>query len=266
MGRQVSATAADELRDAIQGLYDTFARYKLAPQIPGYPFGSSDADNAAIHSAPLRQLTADNLSRYAFKAMTTWGSVDDFRHLLPRVFELLATGQFGSSVDSEVVLGKLVYGEWRTWPAAQQEAVERFLLACWRSVLGVYPHPLDPDALLCAIGQSVDDLSTYLVAWDVAGSKSAACHFADFIGHNHAHASRKLKRWHLGNAFWSNRPVPAEQVRAWLLHPDRVRELEQAFYSSANANTETGTDAETAALLSEAFNELSRLRLFASVN
>ncbi|HEX8660002.1 MAG TPA: hypothetical protein VF690_20835 [Hymenobacter sp.] len=101
----------------------------------------------------MRELTEDDLGLYAGKAMTTWGTVDDFKHFLPRLFEL--TAAFRAPYEEYVVLNKLDYGRWRTWPPAEIAAVERYLLALWDIVLvsevwhfhdyfealaGIYPH------------------------------------------------------------------------------------------------------------------------------
>ncbi|WP_236606164.1 hypothetical protein [Sandaracinus amylolyticus] len=56
------------LRDAIEQLYRVFARYPRPPAVRGCPCCVTDADRARLHRAPLRDLTADDLKRYAFKS------------------------------------------------------------------------------------------------------------------------------------------------------------------------------------------------------
>lgn len=254
----VSTTTPDELRVAIEGLYRTFSRYNLTPHVPGCDHCTSDADHAAIHSAPLRQLTADNLSRYAFKATTTWGSPDDFRHFLPRIFELLAAGNLARLLDPEVAFGKLAYGNWRGWPSEEQAAVERFLGAFWQAMLTRYPNAFPVDEVLCCVGQAEDDLTPYLDYWNITGARQAACHFAAFVESNVATGSHRRKPWSLRNPFWSGRATPASQVVAWLLDANRVNELERAFFTF-------GDEPDTAGLLSAAFNDLSLIRMAAGV-
>lgn len=57
------------------------------------------------------------------------GDVEDFKHYLPRIFELLSTTDF--VVDTFVVLGKLNYGNWTCWPVDEQNAIKVFLLSWW---------------------------------------------------------------------------------------------------------------------------------------
>lgn len=55
-----------------------------------------------LYDRPLRQLMPEDLHFYAFCAMTTMGDVEDFRHFLPRIFELLNDDDFLASVDRQV--------------------------------------------------------------------------------------------------------------------------------------------------------------------
>lgn len=98
--------ARKQLDEAIENLYTTFRRYRLHGKIDGCPCCVGDADNRLIRSNPLRQLDPSDLLRYAAKAITTWGSSYDFRHFLPRIFELIVLSP-DSFLDQEIVIGKL---------------------------------------------------------------------------------------------------------------------------------------------------------------
>src|SRR3954469_6697600 len=117
---------APNLADATRQLYTTFRRYKVE-KLLGCPCCTSDEHGMLLASRPLKNLTASDLEQYAFKAMTTWGTVSDFKHFLPRIFELAAHQDFESSSDVEVILGKLRYGDWDRWAAEERAAVTNFL-------------------------------------------------------------------------------------------------------------------------------------------
>ncbi len=253
--------ANDDLPDATEILYRTFSRYKLPVEAEVFWDGVSDTDEALIRSAPLHRLGPGELGRYAFKAMTTWGSLDDFRHFLPRLFELVAIDGGGGWIDPETLFGKLAYGGWQTWPQDERRAIVGFLHALWRNVLGQFPHPFTIDSCLCAIGQAEDDLQGYLEAWDIAASASAACHFATFVEQNVGRISnRRPKPWKLRNPWWDRRAQPAGQVMNWVLAPARMTDLERAFFSFAM------DDSHSAGILSDAFNHLSWIRAAAGVS
>lgn len=112
----------------IEDLYGAFSEYPLRRHVEGCPCGCiPPGAEAKLHRRPLREMEPDDLERYAYKAMTTWGDVDDFRHFLPRLLELLVHRRL--IVDTEIVLGKLTYGYWEAWPTREQEAVSSFLNA-----------------------------------------------------------------------------------------------------------------------------------------
>ena len=79
----------DSLQAAIEGLYAAFARYPLRAHIDGCPHCDLGAAERGLHARPLRDLREDDLGRYPFKAMSTFGNVDDFRHFFPRIAELI---------------------------------------------------------------------------------------------------------------------------------------------------------------------------------
>lgn len=65
----------------------------------------SESDKAALHSKKLRELENKEICGYAFSAITTWGDLNDFKHYLPRIFELAAANKL--MVNTFVILDKL---------------------------------------------------------------------------------------------------------------------------------------------------------------
>jgi hypothetical protein len=172
-----------ELRSVIEGLYRTFARYPLPIHVDGCPHCVSDSDHALLYARGLRDLGPDEIARYSFKAMTTWGGTDDFRHFLPRIFELISADGGGWTVP-EAVFGKLPYGQWETWPRDEREAIICFFETLWWNILDHFPHAFSAEDGLCCIAQADDDMARYLSRWRIAQSLSHAKHFAAFIEHN----------------------------------------------------------------------------------
>lgn len=123
----------EQLKSAIEGLYGTFSGYLVPQRMDGCPCCVSLSDKDKIHLKSLKDLSADDISHYASKAMTTWGNVDDFKHYLPRIFELMLDDDFYP--DAFVVLGKLEYGLWETWSDNEQQAIKTFLLEWWNYLL-----------------------------------------------------------------------------------------------------------------------------------
>ncbi|HPH17866.1 MAG TPA: hypothetical protein PLE32_03785 [Haliscomenobacter sp.] len=78
-------------------------------------------------------MKAEDLAPYVMKAVLSWGKVEDFKHFLPRLLELIAAT--GLAYGYEVVLGKLEYAKWNEWEETEKDAIRAFLLAWWAESL-----------------------------------------------------------------------------------------------------------------------------------
>ncbi|HVP11838.1 MAG TPA: hypothetical protein VMV94_11695, partial [Phycisphaerae bacterium] len=101
----------------------------------------------------------------------TWGTVNDFKHFLPRIFELMVFKDiYGGGTDSVFVISKLIEGKWRSWPKIDQDAVMGFLFAWWRLALASHPYcdVPEPQEVLGALIRLQFGLSDWLTVWDQA--------------------------------------------------------------------------------------------------
>ena len=124
------------LRNAISQLYVCFSQYPLKSKIDGCPHCELGIAEAGLHNKPLESLSWDDLKIFSFKAMTTFGDLDDFKHFLPRIFELLAIDYENAPHEAEIILGKLNYGKWREWSREEQEVIGEFIRRWRMSPLG----------------------------------------------------------------------------------------------------------------------------------
>ena len=102
-----------------ENLYQVFAKYRLRPGMVGCPHCVSESDIQRLYKKKLKELTAEDLEKYTFKAVTTWGDEYDFKHFLPRILELW--NDFGDFKD--MVLIKLQSLHWETWEKQEKEAI-----------------------------------------------------------------------------------------------------------------------------------------------
>lgn len=163
----------------MEELYQVFAKYRGPLKINGCPCCVSDSAKELIHSKPLRELEEDDLKYYAFKAMTTFGEVNDFKHFLPRIFELTTTTYF--VVDSFVILGKLDYGKWGTWPQTEQQAVQNLFIPWWEQLLfsrGFFDH-----SEFFQIYQRIGRLEPMLAVWKLNFDGHGFLTFLDLVEH-----------------------------------------------------------------------------------
>ncbi|HKE08701.1 MAG TPA: hypothetical protein VKB48_12785 [Candidatus Acidoferrum sp.] len=178
----------DKIQGAIENLYSVFSSFRLRDRIEACKHCHGLKDDQLIRSKILRSLGVDELHHYTWDAMITWGDDYDFRHFLPRILELCAlderlTSQF---VDESIVLGKLRYGKWPTWPKAQRQAVRGYLHALWELKLE-HQFPWEDfmpsliEGWICAIAQAEDDLQPYLHRWTVNTSRRAIGNLSHFV-------------------------------------------------------------------------------------
>ena len=126
----------------IENLYQVFAKYRLRPDIEACPCCVTESDKERLQKKKLKELTVDDLGKYVFKAVTTWGQEYDFKHFLPRILELL--NDFGSV--RYMVFIKLHSLEWQTWPAQEKDAIVAYLESILESMR--YEHSQRPDSTL----------------------------------------------------------------------------------------------------------------------
>ena len=204
-----------ELNEAIERLYSTFGSYPLRDRIDSCPCCRGPRETRHLHTKLLRDLTAEDLGLYAFRAMTTVGDADDFRHFLPRIFELLLCAEF--PVDKEVVLSKLTYAKWTEWPTGEIEAVRAYLTELWiwarRQPPDPYPYvPAEIGSWLCAIARAEQDIEPYLEAWTDDRVPAAQGNFVRFI----ADEREALEEADSPGAFWEDATAQWQQVKGWV--------------------------------------------------
>jgi hypothetical protein len=186
----------------------------------GSPFIEKlEEGNRLLFAKPLNQISADDLGRYAGKAMTTWGEVNDYKHFLPRILEL--TALYDGPIDITWVFDKLEYGKWDTWEKDEQAIIQEYLLTLFKEILKdstknvewlfveyfyvCYKYYSNPKELLSI--------------WETDTGKAATKHLADFIFN--------------GSALLFSHRNNYPEIRDWLLSDKIINRLTTAFYQFA---------------------------------
>jgi hypothetical protein len=201
-----------ELQTAIESLYTIFASYPLRANTGPCPCCHSAYDEQRLHAKPLRKLSVDDLEDFATGAMLVWGGTDDFKHFLPRIFEL-AVEQPDTFVDPQVALNKLHYGDWRGWPDEEQRGIEHFLTVVWDSVLDSEHDSCDMEVedWLCGFAQAENHLSPFLDKWIATETDNARLNLAAFIADTDFATSREVP-----DGYWRMRSELFWEVAAWV--------------------------------------------------
>ena len=222
-----------ELRAVIETLYGVFRRYELRPKTDPCACHHTDADEQRLHRSPLHKLSQSDLHQYGMDAVYTWGTGDDFKHLIPRLFELLTLpDEHGNRfADAAAVFAKLTYESWcstswRSWPDAEQKAISDYFRALWDAAVNSNPDDLPFDGVhgwIEAISQAEHDLTPYLDHWLNASSVNANRNLALMITQEGLPNTKSPS-----GGYWAGHKEQWEQLNAWLRLPEVRQKLSDA--------------------------------------
>ena len=187
-----------ELRTVIESLYEIFATYPLRADTNACACCHSAYDEQRLHMKPLRKLNADDLRQYAGDALFVWGEVDDFKHFLPRIFEL-----------------EVAHGDSFVDPQPPEFNV------------------MEIEDWLCGIAQAEAQLSRYLGKWLATETDNARLNLAAFI----AHTDFAKPNRHPSD-YWNNRPKLFDEVAAWVRSEAASRTCWSGVIAEENTGTD----------------------------
>jgi hypothetical protein len=240
-----------ELQQAITELYETFSVYSRPAFIEGCECcwggeGALPVHEGAVRgsvrvrapggSRPLQDLAATEISNVAAEVPLTAGTIEVFKHYLPRIFEIAAEDGFDWP-DLEVVVSRLNLDEsiggrlWDQWPSREQDAARAYLRALWRERIATEDVEGSEDGIdsaLCAIALVEPTVDWYLTEWLRFETPAVGRNFERFLQAN----LRSITKGKLGNAFWTA-DIPtamanATEVLEWLRSEETRQRVSEA--------------------------------------
>jgi len=200
------------VKDLINHLYTVFARYPKPYDFAACECCTSDDEKTALLTPPLRELTADQLGRYASNAFFTMAEVSDFKYFLPRILELTVRDEF-LWPDPEIVTRKLALAGWCDWPAEEQIAVSKVLKAKFETLLtDQNSSGSEVDTWVCALGRCLPDPTPFL---DPLLESQHEDKLLAFIAQNGSLFTKDK----LDNPFWEDARENEQRVVRWLHQP-----------------------------------------------
>ncbi|PKV48094.1 hypothetical protein ATE84_0082 [Aquimarina sp. MAR_2010_214] len=125
------------LDKAIDNLYNVFSKYHLDViklRDHSCPCCVTDEEIREIVMKPLKQLSENELGHFSRSAISTFGTIEDYKHFLPRILELMQYPKSDFLFDF-TYFEKLNYSEWETWPIEEQNAIEDYFTVLWYSII-----------------------------------------------------------------------------------------------------------------------------------
>ncbi len=213
------------MQDVVCELYRVFKPYRLGDDFTGCDHCVAESESQRLASIPLRDLTVRDVNRYAFKAMTTWGTERHFKHFLPRLLEL-AYHDYLAFDFPEVLLGKLADANWRTWPDPEPDVIQRFLEAFWLHQLhcnGDFPTDERISRVLGGLAEACPSIASFLALQEKCVAANPALHCAQFI---HDFADEIITTGII--TLWGRPAAQCAELVAWI-SSDQPRRLLDAF-------------------------------------
>jgi hypothetical protein len=171
----------EKLKNNIENLYKVFEKYG-ATNMTGSPLYDDLTNwNKEIFSKPLRELDEDNLSRFTGKAITSWGDTNDYKHFLPRIFEL--TAELKTPYEIWIAFDRLSLAEWQNWDEQEQNVIKEYMIALWENILNDNSEKaeLEFQDYFSAIAHFYSNFTVILEIWSTSESKAGIKHLANLV-------------------------------------------------------------------------------------
>jgi hypothetical protein len=210
----------------VDALYDAFASYQLAPEI-GYCAYCDDADYERALHGDLRSLPSNVVDKYIWDAIHHTGDEHDFKHFLPRVYELVASGELPTA-DPEMAIGRLAQAGWSEWPEPERQPVLRLLDAIWEDTMTLPQPPIGIEELVCGLDLAFDGVPPQLTRWRHDPRPTAKRRLAEFVIAN----ADELPNRSLSDSWWSG--AGEKEVVTWLLAGETLECLVAAVRDDPN--------------------------------
>ncbi len=202
---------------ALDAAYEAFAAYPRPERIEASPVRNPAKILTTLSSAPLRSLTGEQIGPYAGWAITTVGSVVDYKHFLPRILEQAIRSPQWVGTQPQVIASRLKMAEWRTWPKFEQRAVLVVFQTAYSAALEQHPDDgADVSEWLCGLASLAEDVRPLLDEWITVATGQSLLQLANLATQLPALASLDPHE----QIYWADVvPEIRAVIVAWLISP-----------------------------------------------
>ena len=240
----------NDLKTSLENLYTTFSQY-TTEKMQYCDCGCIDEkDVKKLNSKKLRDLEEDDLVSYHGSALYTWGDVAEYKHYLPRIFELRSLNRNFAFIELDEIFIKLDYAKWTVWNSDEIQAIREHVLADWIQFSNNEQSEIN-DVELEAYGMFIGKDELFRL-WDIGGSHIALKNFVLFF-------------YYYGNIILHGRSslINEEHIEELisLIHSDKIiAKLEEDFFEYENTDKDYAEKASIVLQMIEQSIKIERSR------
>ncbi len=207
-----------QLLEATSKLYSVFKPYVVHGDLRGRSCDCcvTDEEIRLLLSKPLKELTEGDLRHFMSSAISTFGNVEDYKHFLPRILELMQEAETGVLEDF-LDFEKLNYGEWEIWGEKEINAIDDYFFELWETKIN------DEASTFCQIDSILKIIYKYsglekaLVIWENSNSEKGMLYMVDLV---------------LSGFYYSDKDEFVNTLMIWFSSKDIVSKIENQFFKT----------------------------------
>lgn len=215
----------DRLENIIENLYKVFSIYGATDMTGSALYEDLSAWNQKLLSKPLRELEASDLTRYAGKAITSWGNAKDYKHFLPRILELIA--KLEPPYEIWITFDRIQLADFKSWKKEEQNLIHEYMLALWESILNDFSCKAEFEfkEYFTTLVYYYPNFNDLLDIWSKSNSKAAIKYLAAFIIDEQINLFEKRKISSL-----KDQQEKAERFINWLLSDAVINRIQRDYF------------------------------------
>ncbi len=163
-------------------LYRTFSDYSIPEDLRKRSCECcvNDDEIQILLSKPLNKLSVNEIGHFMRSAISTFGGINDYKHFLPRILELIQNEK-NEVTEDFLDYEKLNYGKWKTWKIDEIKAISNYFLSLWEKTIINEKISISEIGNILTIVIRYLDVNDLLIIWEQSNSLKSTEFIVDFV-------------------------------------------------------------------------------------
>ena len=168
-----------KVKNSIDKLYEVFSIYPANRNMFASPLYNHKIEKwrDELFNAKLEEIETEDLYNFCSSVMLTWGEEEDYKHFLPRIYELIA--DYNSPYEVWIILDRLNDCKWRKWRMEEVNCVELYINELWLNLQENSEYRFRD--YFSAIANIYPNFDEMLLKWQISTSRNSAKNLAIYF-------------------------------------------------------------------------------------